>query len=465
MPAFAPSREHLQAVNGIFFYSFDIYFHLMRCNQLVLVLLFLSPFITRSQIPAKGDTMLLWKEGYLDLHHINTGRGDAAYYVFPDGTTLLFDAGEQDPTDERTHSPRNTKIRPNDSKRPYEWIANYIRQVAPPNRQTVINYAILSHFHDDHMGAYYENAPRSKKVDYVLTGITGVGELFTIEVLLDRGYPAYNIPYDMKSKEFETRLKNNAESFGYWKTIDNYFSFIKQREKQNLKNGNVDAGSRSQISMRYNASKYPGFFVRGIKSNGKIWNGRDSGLTEHFSMFRPDDPKTHPTENALSQVITINYGNFIYYTGGDIPGNISYGQPKWMDMETPVAKAVGRVDIATMDHHGNRDALNEFMVQTLRPRVWIDQVWSSDHPGHEVLIRATTPFLYEGARDIFGTNMLQANRDVIGPLIDRSFKSQQGHIMVRVLPGGGSYYAIILDDATEKIKVKEIFGPYETKAK
>jgi hypothetical protein len=136
-----------------------------------------------------------------------------------------------------------------------------------------------------------------------------------------------------------------------------------------------------------------------------------------------------------------------------------------MDMETPVAKVVGPVDVATMDHHGNRDALNETMVKTLRPRVWIDQVWSSDHPGHEVLIRATTPFLYEGPRDIFGTNMLQANRDVIGPLIDRSFKSQQGHILVRVLPGGSSYYVIILDDTTEKIKVRDVFGPYEVKAK
>lgn len=186
---------------------------------------------------------------------------------------------------------------------------------------------------------------------------------------------------------------------------------------------------------------------------------------ELFPMFKRTDTATHPTENALSQVITIHYGNFVYYTGGDIPGNINYGQPKWMDMETPVAKVVGAVDVATMDHHGNRDALNEFMVKTLRPRVWIQQVWSSDHPGHEVLIRATTPHLYEGPRDLFATNMLQANRDVIGPLIDRSYKSQQGHILVRVLPGGASYYVIILDDSLEKLVVKDVFGPYEVKAK
>ena len=247
--------------------------------------------------------------------------------------------------------------------------------------------------------------------------------------------------------------------------MNNYLAFITYRENKKLTNGNVQPGSRTQFRMKYDSSRYPSFFVRGIKSNGRIWTGKDTSTMELFPMFKRTDTATHPTENALSQVITIHYGNFVYYTGGDIPGNINYGQPKWMDMETPVAKVVGAVDVATMDHHGNRDALNEFMVKTLRPRVWIQQVWSSDHPGHEVLIRATTPHLYEGPRDLFATNMLQANRDVIGPLIDRSYKSQQGHILVRVLPGGASYYVIILDDSLEKLVVKDVFGPYEVKAK
>lgn len=429
---------------------------------LCLVIQFL---ILHAQIPSSGDTSMVWVEGYLDLHHINTGRGSCAYYIFPDGTTLLFDAGEQDPTDPRTHSARNSAIKPDSSKKAFEWIVNYIRQVTPRGRKPVINYAVVTHFHEDHMGSYYENAPRSSKGNYLLTGITGIAEHIPIEILLDRGYPAYDIPYDMKSAEFEKRLKSNPGTYRYWKTMNNYFSFVSQRDKDKLKNGQVQPGSRTQLGMRYNSSKHPGFYVQNIKSNGRIWNGNDTSATEQFSMYRRDDPATHPTENALSQVITINYGNFVYYTGGDIPGNIGYGQPKWMDMETPVAKVVGPVDIATMDHHGNRDALNENMVKTLKPRVWIEQVWSSDHPGHEVLIRATTPFLYEGPRDLFATNMLQANRDVIGPLIDRSFKSQQGHIMVRVLPGGNSYYVIILDDSKSKLMVKEVFGPYEVKAK
>lgn len=438
----------------------------MLWKYLIASIVFLSAAVgSHTQVPRKGDTSIGWKPGYLDLHHINTGRGSVAYYILPDGTTLLFDAGEQDPTDPRTTSSRNSVIRPNNSKRPYEWVVQYIKQVAPPARKPVINYAVLSHFHEDHMGSWYENAPRSSKGIHVLTGITGIAELLPVEVLLDRGYPSYDLPFNMRDTVFENRAKANPGLYRYWKTMTNYFSYVNQREKEKLAIGNLQAGSRTQIHLKYDSRRYPDFFVRNIKSNGKIWTGKDSSASENFPMFRRDDQATFPTENALSQVLTISYGNFVYYTGGDIPGNISYGQPKWMDMETPVARAVGAVDVATMDHHGNRDALNEFMVKTLKPRVWIEQVWSSDHPGHEVLIRATTPFLYEGPRDLFATSMLQANRDVIGPLIDRCYKSQQGHILVRVLPGGSPYYVIILDDGVEKILVKEVFGPYEVKAK
>jgi len=415
-----------------------------------------------SQIPRKGEPLPAWQQGYLDLHHINIGRGNVAYYVFPDGTTMLFDAGEQNPTDSRTTSRRNAVIKPNDSKRAYEWIANYIRQVGPPQPQTAINYAILSHFHDDHMGAWYEGAPKSSKGNYVLTGITGVAELVPIEMLLDRGY---NFPYDFKSQALADSMKKNPVTYNYWKGMDNYFSFVEQRGKDRRITTRLQVGSTNQLVLRYAPNKYPTFQVRGVKSNGRLWTGKDSSTVELFIEYKQGVPSTFPTENACSQVILISYGNFKYYTGGDIPGNVQYGQAPWMDVETPVSKSIGAVDVATMDHHGNRDALNENFVRTLRPRVWIEQVWSSDHPGHEVLIRATTPYLYPGPRDLFATNMLQANKDVIGPLVDRSYKSTQGHILVRVLPGGTSYYVIILDDNVESIVVKDVFGPYEVNAK
>jgi len=49
-----------------------------------------------------GQPLPQWKEGYLDLPHINTGRGSGAWYIFPDGTTMLVDAGEMEPVKENS---------------------------------------------------------------------------------------------------------------------------------------------------------------------------------------------------------------------------------------------------------------------------------------------------------------------------------------------------------------------------
>ena len=238
----------------------------------------------QSQIPRKGEKLIAWSEGMLDLHHINTGRGNASYYIFPDGTTMLFDAGEQDPTDPRTTSSRNSVIRPNNSKRPYEWIVHYIKQVAPVGKKMVINYALLSHFHSDHMGGWYESAPASQKGSYQLTGITGVAELMPIETLVDRGYPAYNFPYDFRSKGLEDSLKKNPVTYKYWKGMDNYLSFVKQREKEKLTVTTMQAGSKSQWSLRYEPLRYPDFHVRNVKNNGQIWTAKDDEATEMVTL-------------------------------------------------------------------------------------------------------------------------------------------------------------------------------------
>jgi hypothetical protein len=118
-----------------------------------------------------------------------------------------------------------------------------------------------------------------------------------------------------------------------------------------------------------------------------------------------------------------------------------------------------------MDHHGNRDSQNEFEVKTLRPRVWVEQTWSSDHPGDETLRRVTSRYLYDSPRDLFATNIMEANKIVIGPALENAYKSTQGHILVRVMPGGSEYYVIILNDENTENEVKAVFGPYASKKK
>ena len=425
--------------------------------------IFVLTFSWVSRAQEVGKSLPAWKEGYLDIHHINTGHGDAAFYIFPDGTTMLLDAGEMDPTAERTNSTRNAKPQPNGSKRAHEWIVDYIKRFHPLPKPA-IDYAVITHFHDDHFGSFYQTAKKSTKGNYFLSGITGVGDHLIFKKILDRGYPEYNYPIALKNDSIRNALMANPSTADGYKAISNYWSF---QESQIRQNGTIveqfKAGSALQIVLRHKPDRFKAFRVQNIKSNGEIWTGKGNETIEYFPALSSNEYV--PGENQLSIAMRIDYGNFRCYTGGDCPGIADLGAPKWNDVETPMSTAIGEVDVAVMDHHGNRDAHNEFNIRTLRPRVWIQQTWSSDHPGHEVLRRVTSTFLYPGPRDLFATNILEANKNVIGPALERAYKSMDGHIVVRVMDEGKRYFVIILNDENEINEITSVHGPYESKMK
>jgi hypothetical protein len=61
---------------------------------------------------------------------------------------------------------------------------------------------------------------------------------------------------------------------------------------------------------------------------------------------------------------------------------------------------------------------------------------------------------------MFATNMLEANKLVIGPALENAYKSTSGHIVIRVAPGGESYNVFVLDSFRKGQQVKHVFGPY-----
>lgn len=398
-----------------------------------------------------GKPLPPWREGLLDLHHISTGRGDAAFYILPDGTTMLVDAGEDSEDNPRTFSERNTPRYPSTEKFAYAWIVDYIKQFGPAGGNTKIDCAILTHFHSDHFGAKNTYSPYSQTGDYQLVGIVGVGEQIKIKKMVDRGYP----DYDYTTMLFGAHAR--SDSF-YVKTIPtesirNYWQFIAHEQKNSgMVVERFIPGKLNQFGLKKTES-YPTFKIRNIVGNGLIWAGYEE---ETIDLNITD-------ENNLSLGFRLSYGNFDYFTGGDISGVGSLGNEIWNSVEANVAPVVGPVDVATLNHHGNRDSQTAYYVRTIRPRVWIQQAWSSDHPGEEVLRRITSRELYPGARDVFTTSMLEANKLVIGDMVDDSYGSQQGHILVRVAEGGATYYVIILNHLDEERNVKAVFGPYSSR--
>jgi L-ascorbate metabolism protein UlaG (beta-lactamase superfamily) len=95
-----------------------------------------------------GQPLPAWTPGTLDIHQINTARGNAALLIFPDGTSMLLDAG-----DGGNLPPRGTPPKPDASRTPGEWIARYIRHMLTHDPTPTLDYAYLTHFHDDHMGS------------------------------------------------------------------------------------------------------------------------------------------------------------------------------------------------------------------------------------------------------------------------------------------------------------------------
>jgi hypothetical protein len=132
-----------------------------------------------------------------------------------------------------------------------------------------------------------------------------------------------------------------------------------------------------------------------------------------------------------------------------------------MDVETAVAPVVGGVDAAVLNHHGMGDATNETFLKALHPRVIVIPASNPQHPDFDTVLRITSDRVYRGPRDIFASGVLTATGIVVGNRLSQ-FKSTQGHVVIRVDPGGSSYRVFVLDDSTESYAIKEVFGPYQS---
>jgi len=410
-------------------------------------------------LSARGDgsggsrTLPPWEEGYLDIHHISVA-GDAAYFVFPDGTTMLFDAGGSDKErfDKAVAPLVAAPIRPDASKREGEWLVDYIQNVAPARGRNMLDYAVISHFHGDHFGVWRDNAPVSQNGTHRLSGITDVAEMLTISTLIDRGFPSYDYPVDLRATA--TDRKRN---------LGNYLDFIESRAARGLNTESLRAGVSDQIRLRNRPERYPGFEVRNIKTNGTAWRGVGDETEELFTPAEIVTADGSFNENPLSLALRISYGPFDYFTGGDMTGVSGGDFPDWFDVETPIAPVIGEVDVFSLNHHGVRDANNDVFISTLKPQIFILQGRTTDHPGQEVAHRMISENLYEGERSIFATYLHDQTKAVYGPWFLDKLVSDRGHVVIRVFDRGRSFFVYVLDDLEPGANVIAEFGPYTSR--
>jgi beta-lactamase superfamily II metal-dependent hydrolase len=395
----------------------------------------LTVFLHAGQVIQAAESLPPWTPGTLDIHQISTGVGNSALVVFPDGTTLLVDAGDA------SGSPANVR-RPDDTRGAGEWIARYARHTLQHDANPAIDYALITHLHGDHMGRITPDSPTGRH-GYKLSGLSEVAEFIPIRRVLDRGWPDYVYPSEVPYIE-------EYRKFLFW-----------QSENGSLGVERFEAGRSDQIALVRDAARYRNVEVRNIVVNGEVWTGVGTATRSLFPPLQTLQADDYPPENSCSAAIRISYGPFTFYTGGDLTGEPQPGGPPWTDVETAIAPIVGAVDVAVLNHHGMWDASNETFLRALRPRVIVIPASNPPHPDHDTAIRITSTRIYPGPHDIFATGVLPATQTVVGASL-RQFTSTRGHVVVRVAPGGASYRVFVLDDTTESFAITGVFGPYQS---
>jgi glyoxylase-like metal-dependent hydrolase (beta-lactamase superfamily II) len=73
-------------------------------------------------------------------------------------------------------APFGMPTKPDSSRQAGEWIARYITRTLRNFPEKQIDYAILSHFHGDHIGKVSPDSKRSPEGRYALTGISEIPE-------------------------------------------------------------------------------------------------------------------------------------------------------------------------------------------------------------------------------------------------------------------------------------------------
>ena len=98
----------------------------------------------------------------------------------------------------------------------------------------------------------------------------------------------------------------------------------------------------------------------------------------------------------------------------------------------------------------------------MEAQVYIIPGWDIGHPGSAQMQRLLGAWDGKATHDVFSLDLLPANA-----LNNRRFapqlKSQTGHVVVRVAPGGGTFTIYVLDSTSESRLITGSFGPYTSR--
>ncbi|MBO6170131.1 MAG: hypothetical protein J6O51_09215 [Bacteroidales bacterium] len=381
-----------------------------------------------------GEPLPQWAEGWMDIHAISTGRGECTFFVLPDGTSMLIDAGEVVTS---TTSPVSVAQRPNSTTRAYFTQSRYMKHFLEATGHNYLDYAIMSHFHIDHFGTPKGKGFIVSSEGYTQTGLMALYTTLPYKKLLDRAWSADDPEYEFvkaSSKEYSSSMHGDYTNFVKYAT-----------SKKGLVMERFKAGTDQQITLQYDKAKYPTFKVFNYAVNGEYWNG--SSIVDAYG-------NSTPYENGTSCISLISYGKFDYYTAGDAGGNTK--------MADPVAKAIGRpIEAMKADHHMSVNCMTPAQMGILKPKVIVTQSFAqrTDQP-----MLSTVEALLNGSYYNSGVSLYFTCIDPVIATPNQELYNNchiNGHVVIRVAPGGDRFWVYQLDDTNNFYNVKSVEGPFE----
>jgi beta-lactamase superfamily II metal-dependent hydrolase len=393
-----------------------------------------------------GSVLPAWKEGYLDIHFINGGRGESTYCIFPDGTTMLIDAAGAPKKNEM--DPPGVAPKPSENISSGQVIVNYINHFMPAEAGGKIDYFLATHYHSDHIGAVTTKTytiPMTVGLGFYDNGIGAVGTRIPLMKVIDRG---------------DSKDRPSTDTYPSSTVYNNYLSFIDwSTKKYGTTREKMRVGYNDQIVMKKNAGDYPSFKVMNIAANGDVLTGSGNESSSEIPSTKEllaNYLDNLPSGNILSCVIKISYGKFDYFTGGDIQysGRSTYS---WRDIEAPIARVTGRVEAMKACHHATSNTNSDALLSALKPDVVLGGVWRSVQPNAATIKRMYTA---NSRMDIFLTAIGDDAKSELTSYMSK-FGSIEGHYVIRVNKDG-QYKVYTLDDTNEKYLVKKISGPYKS---
>ena len=203
-----------------------------------------------------ANTLPAWSAGYLDIHAINSGRGECTLVIMPDGTSMMIDAGEY-----YTSSAKAVDQKPNANIRPFKVYTAYAKYFLKATGHEFIDYFLLTHYHQDHMGQH-RTAYGTSGDGYCRSGVMAVYDDLPIKKLVDRCGPSVT----------PTTSDYSADVYEDFKQFASYRKATDGMEWYPI-NLNASGNYKKQFILKYDTSY--DFCITNLGGNGKYWNGSD----------------------------------------------------------------------------------------------------------------------------------------------------------------------------------------------